>query len=63
MSPPDPVSAAESPRMGAIALGYVQRDAVEPGTELRAKRNGTEVTVWVSAMPFDRQDVGRGRPS
>ena len=47
-------SAVESPRFGAIALGYVQRDFVEDGTPLVAKSNGTEVTVSVSAVPFDR---------
>lgn len=47
-------SAVESPGLGPIALGYVQRDFVEPGTELVAKRNGTDVTVVVASVPFER---------
>ena len=47
-------SAVASPRFGPIALGYVQRDFVEPGTELTVKRNGTDVTVVVGSVPFTR---------
>jgi folate-binding protein YgfZ len=47
-------SAVESPRFGPIALGYVQRDFVEPGTELTVQRNGTNVTAVVAPVPFVR---------
>lgn len=40
-------SAAVSPRLGPIALGYVQRDFAEPGAALVVKTNGTEVTATV----------------
>ena len=40
-------SAADSPRFGAIALGYVQRDFAEPGTAVTVKK-GSEVTGTVT---------------
>lgn len=42
-------SAADSPRFGAIALGYVQRDFAEPGTAVTVKRGGAEVAAKVTA--------------
>jgi len=45
-------SAIEPPRVGPIALGYVQRDFVEPGTALAVKTNGTDVTATVASVPF-----------
>jgi folate-binding protein YgfZ len=41
-------SAAASPRFGTIALGYVHRDFVEPGTAVEVDR----ATAAVSALPF-----------
>jgi folate-binding protein YgfZ len=45
-------SAVHSPAFGPIALGYVQRDFTDPGTKLAAKRNGTDITIVVTAVPF-----------
>jgi aminomethyltransferase len=45
-------SAVVSPRFGPIALGYVQRDFVEPGTGVTVQRNGTNVTAVVASVPF-----------
>ncbi|MGH9371754.1 MAG: glycine cleavage T C-terminal barrel domain-containing protein, partial [Vicinamibacterales bacterium] len=41
-------SAAASPRFGTIALGYVHRDFVEPGTSVDVDR----ASAIVSALPF-----------
>lgn len=43
-------SAVRSPRLGAIALGYVHRDFVEPGTRLQLADSGREAVV--SALPM-----------
>jgi folate-binding protein YgfZ len=45
-------SAVDSPRFGSIALGYVQRDFVEPGTAVMVKRDGSDVTGTVTSLPF-----------
>ena len=42
-------SAAQSPRFGAVALGYLHRDFVEPGTAVRVRSNGGEVSATVTA--------------
>lgn len=44
-------SAVRSPRFGAIALGYVHRDFIEPGTRLRLSDSGG-VDVVVTPVPF-----------
>jgi folate-binding Fe-S cluster repair protein YgfZ len=43
-------TAAVSPRLGPIALGYVHRSRFEPGT--RVEVGGTEATV--DSLPLDR---------
>ena len=49
-------SSIVSPRLGAIALGYVHRDLVEPGTVLTpAGSDGG--TVSVASLPFDAHDT------
>jgi folate-binding protein YgfZ len=45
-------SSALSPRFGAIALGYVHRDFVEPGSRVEADASGVRVAATVSALPF-----------
>jgi glycine cleavage system aminomethyltransferase T len=45
-------SAALSPRFGAIALGYVHRDFVEPGTRVEVEADGVRVPATVSVLPF-----------
>jgi glycine cleavage system aminomethyltransferase T len=50
-------SAARSPRFGAIALGYIHRDFVAPGTTVEIETGGMEAstartTATVSALPF-----------
>jgi folate-binding protein YgfZ len=46
-------SAAWSPRLGAVvALGYVRREFVEPGTTLAVDCDGTPATATVSALPI-----------
>lgn len=45
-------SAVVSPRFGPIALAYVQREYVEPGTEVSVRVNGSEVGSKVTALPF-----------
>jgi folate-binding protein YgfZ len=42
-------SAAVSPRSGPIALGYVHRDFLEPGTALEAEIDGTRIAGSVRA--------------
>ena len=52
-----------SPAVGAtIALGYVHRDFVEPGTALQVRRDGGAIPVTVSALPFvSRKTAAAGR--
>jgi folate-binding protein YgfZ len=45
-------SSATSPRLGAIALGYVHRDFVEPGTTVDVDAGGGRAAARVSALPF-----------
>ena len=46
-------SAAWSPRLGrSVALGYVRREFVEPGTTLAVDCDGTLATAIVSALPI-----------
>jgi folate-binding protein YgfZ len=45
-------SAAESPRVGTIALAYVHRDLVEPGTHVEVESAGGRAAATVSALPF-----------
>ncbi|MBI3796379.1 MAG: aminomethyl transferase family protein [Deltaproteobacteria bacterium] len=48
-------SATVSPRLGRpIALGYVRREHLAPGTRLRIDRQGTPVIAEVTALPFSR---------
>lgn len=48
-------SATVSPRLGQpIALGYVRREYLTPGTQLRIDRQGTPVIAEVTALPFLR---------
>jgi folate-binding protein YgfZ len=48
-------SAVDSPRVGKrIALAYVHRDFIEPGTELIAKASEGDVSVRVARLPFER---------
>jgi tRNA-modifying protein YgfZ len=41
-------SAAESPRLGAIALGYLHRDFVDPGTTVRVRSNSSDAAATVT---------------
>lgn len=45
-------SAALSPRFGPIALAYVHRDFVEPGTGVEVESGGGRSAATVSALPF-----------
>jgi folate-binding protein YgfZ len=45
-------SAAESPRLGAIALGYVHRDFTEPGSRLEVEIDGGRRPATVTARPI-----------
>ena len=45
-------SSVTSPRFGAIALGYVHRDFVEPGTSVEIETDGGRAAATVSALPF-----------
>jgi folate-binding protein YgfZ len=45
-------SAARSPRLGAIALGYVHRDFVTPGTRVEVDIDSGRVRAAVSELPF-----------
>lgn len=45
-------TAVESPALGALALGYLQREHTEPGTELTA---GDGVAATVVELPFSRE--------
>jgi glycine cleavage system aminomethyltransferase T len=51
-------SAAESPRFGIVALGYVHRDFTEPGTQLSVEGTAGRVDAVVSSRPLD---VARGK--
>ena len=48
-------SSALSPRFGAIALGYVHRDFVEPGSRVEADASGVRVAATVSALPIAKE--------
>ena len=45
-------SVAVSPRFGDIALGYVKRDHVEPGTTLDVRHGDSRLQGRVSRLPF-----------
>jgi len=48
-------SAVQSPRFGhPIALGYVRREHLTPGTQLRIDSHGTPMIAEVTALPFSR---------
>jgi folate-binding protein YgfZ len=48
-------TSALSPRLGAIALGYVHRDFVEAGTKVEADVAGGRVAATVSSLPFAKE--------
>lgn len=49
-------SAVVSPRLGRpIALGYVRREHLDPGTRLQIDRNGTPMIAEVTALPFSME--------
>ena len=45
-------SAAESPRFGSIALGYVQRDFTAPGTAIQVEADSGKAAVVVAERPM-----------
>jgi folate-binding protein YgfZ len=45
-------SAATSPRLGTISLGYVHRDFVAPGTNVEIESAGGRTSATVSALPM-----------
>ena len=45
-------SAAVSPALGPVALGYVHRDFVEPGTEVTVQNDGVDVPATVTSRPM-----------
>jgi folate-binding protein YgfZ len=45
-------SAASSPELGPIAMGYVHRDFVEPGTAVRVRAAGGEIAAAVAPRPM-----------
>jgi glycine cleavage system T protein len=48
-------SVARSPRLGMpIGLGYVRREHLAPGTQLRIDRQGTSMIAEVTTLPFPR---------
>jgi len=48
-------SAVNSPRLGRpIALAYVRREHLAPGTQLRIDRQGTPMIAEVTSLPFAR---------
>ncbi len=48
-------SAVQSPRFGhPIALGYVRREHLTPGTQLRIDSHGTPMIAEVATLPFSR---------
>jgi len=48
-------SSALSPRFGAIALGYVHRDFVEPGSRVEADAAGVKMAATVNALPLAKE--------
>jgi len=46
-------SAGRSPRLGSIAMGYVQRDFVEPGTRVEIDTPAGRAAAEVSRFPID----------
>ena len=47
-------SATHSPAMQqTIALGYVRRESLAPGTALQVRTDAGDVPAMVSALPFD----------
>ncbi len=56
-------SAAESPAMRRpIALGYVHRDHVDPGTELTIDHGDRALAATVAALPFIQRQAEPARP-
>ncbi|HEU4684583.1 MAG TPA: aminomethyltransferase family protein [Nitrospira sp.] len=49
-------SAAKSPTLGIIALGFPLRDFSKPGTELTIDLGGTRLPATVQALPFSRPE-------
>jgi folate-binding protein YgfZ len=50
-------SAVDSPRLGKrIALAYVHREFIEPGTELTVRTSQGEAPVRVVGLPFETQN-------
>jgi glycine cleavage system T protein len=48
-------SVAQSPRLGkSIALGYIRREHLAQGTQLRIDRQGTPMIAEVTTLPFPR---------
>jgi folate-binding protein YgfZ len=48
-------SAMVSPRIGCpIALGYIRREYLAPGTQLRIDKQGIPVIAEVTTLPFSR---------
>ena len=45
-------SAAVSPTLGPVALGYVHRDFAEAGKEVNVQREGVEVPATVTVRPM-----------
>jgi folate-binding protein YgfZ len=46
-------STVVSPRLGRpIALGYIRREHLDPGTQLQIDRNGTPMIAEVAVLPF-----------
>jgi glycine cleavage system aminomethyltransferase T len=45
-------SAPDSPRLGPIALAYVQRDSAEPGTRVEVETPAGRAAALVSASPL-----------
>jgi folate-binding protein YgfZ len=56
-------SAAYSPTLGtSIALGYVHRDHIAPGSRLTVAHGGTELSAVVTALPFVAAASFRRKP-
>jgi folate-binding protein YgfZ len=55
-------SSAVSPRLGPIALGYVHRDFVEPGTTVDVEAGGGRAAAVVNALPFGESQGDLGDP-
>lgn len=45
-------STATSPRLGAVALGYVHRDFTAPGTQVQVETDGGRAAATVTACPM-----------